>query len=277
MGIEHTPKPRPYWHVDAKWISGLILAFMLSVTLLIYGLVQVTAEQPATEVLTLATALMFSPNGLDDESDIALLRQVLALSPDGTIQPIPGMGITVSAQEIEGLTPRETRLQFFRKWAEAIYPDGIQGLADLADDPELKAQILEGGAVFNVLTLPTHQALQRALILLAAVSFFMFIPLVLFSYRFGRIGSPGCALFFASLPGAIFFTFLAMAVKPILAPSIEESSATGMLGYLVSQVLPSMAKSIGQSYQVFLALGVGLMLLAGLSSIVWSLVHPNKQ
>ncbi len=277
MGIEQTPKARPYWHVDAKWIAGLILAFMLSVTLLIYGLVQVTAEQPAIEVLTLATALMFSPNGLDDETDIGLMRQMLDASPDGSIQPIPGLRIFVSEQDIEGLTPREIRLHFFQKWAEAIYPDGIDGLAALADDPELKTQIIEGGALFNVLTLQTHQALQRALILMAAVSCFMLIPLVLFSYRFGRIGSPGCALFFASLPGAIFFTFLALAVKSIPAPSIEESSATGMVGYLASQVLPPMARTIGQSYQVFLALGVGLMLLAGLSSIVWRLVRRNKQ
>jgi hypothetical protein len=51
---------------------------------------------------------------------------------------------------------------------------------------------------------------------------------------------------------------------------------TGMLGYLVSNVLPSLAKSIAQGYLIFLALGFGLMLLAGLSSIIWSLVRRNK-
>ena len=60
------------------------------------GLVQFTDEEPAVEVLTMSTALLFSPNGLDDETDIEIMRLVLALSPDGAIQPIPGMDISVT-------------------------------------------------------------------------------------------------------------------------------------------------------------------------------------
>jgi hypothetical protein len=277
MSVEHTPKPRPYWHVDAKWIFSLALIFVLGVTLLIYGLVRITAEQPAVEALTMATALMYSPNGLDDKTEITEMRQLMALSPDGSIQPIPGLRISVSQAEIEGLTPREIRLLFFRKWAESIYPEGIDGLAALADDPELKSQIIEGGGLFNVLTLETHQSLKRGLVVGVVLSFFLLIPVVLFSYRFGRIGSPGCVLFFASLPGALFFALLATAIKPVPEPPVAEGGMTGMLGYLASNVLPSLAKNIAQGYLIFLAVGFGVMLLAGLGSIIWSLLRRNTQ
>lgn len=277
MSADQIKKPRPYWHVDAKWIFSLLLIFVLGVTLLIYSLVRITAEQPAVDALTMATALMFSPNGLDNETEIAEMRMLIALSPDGSIQPIPGLRISVSQAEIEGLTPREVRLLFFRKWAEPIYREGIDGLAALADDPELKSQIIEGGGLFNVLTLETHQALKRGLVVGVVLSFFLFTPVVLFSYRFGRLGSPGCALFFASLPGALFFALLANAVRPGPEPPVTEGSMIGLIGFLVTNVLPDIANNIAQGYLIFLALGLGIMLLAGLSSIIWSLVRQNKQ
>jgi len=277
MNTEQTQKPRPYWHVDAKWIFSLLLICVLGVTLLVYGLVRITAEQPAVETLTMATALMFSPNGLDDETEIAEMQRLLALNPDGSIQPIPGLRITVNEEEIEGLTPREIRLLFFRKWAEPIYQGGIDGLAALADDPELKSQIIEGGGLFNMLTLQTHQSLNRGLVVGLVLSFFLLIPVVLFSYRFGRVGSPGCVLFFASLPGALLFALIATAVKPTSEPPVTEGSALGLLGYLISIVLPDMAQSLRNSYLIFLAVGLGLMLLAGLGSIIWSLVGRDTQ
>jgi len=51
----------------------------------------------------------------------------------------------------------------------------------------------------------------------------------------------------------------------------------GLIGFLVTNVLPDIANYIAQGYLIFLALGLGIMLLAGLSSIIWSLVRQNKQ
>ena len=276
MSVEPIKKLRPYWHVDAKWIAGLILVIILNVTLLLAGLVQLTAEQPAIEILTMSTALLNSPNGLDDEADIALLRLALAVSPDGTIQPVPGLQISISAQEIEGLTPREMRLRYFQKWAEPVYQDGIEGLAALADDPALKAEILEQGAWYNALTLKTHRTLQQAFVLSGAAGFFFLLLLVLFSYRFGRIASPGWVLLLGSLPGAILFTLAGMAVIPedILAPG--EGGMTSVLSYLGSSVLPLLANSIKEYYVLCAALGLGLILLAAVSSIVWGLIRGNR-
>jgi hypothetical protein len=276
MSAENTSKPRPYWHVDAKWITGLLLTFVVSVTVLIYGLVQITAEEPAVNTLTYALALMYSRNGLDDETEVAVMRQMIQASPDKTIQPLPNLDITISEQDIEGLTPREVRLFFFRKWAEPIYQDGIKGLAALSTTPGAESEIIQGGAIFNVLTRKTHESLRQALVIAAAITLTLLIPLIYFSYRFGRIGSPGCVAFVASLPGALLFTFIALAVKPANDLPAEDAGITGMTGYLLSNLLPPLAQIVSRSYLIVLALGGGLLLLAVLGSVGWKARRKEK-
>lgn len=144
MSTEHTPKPRPYWHMDAKWIVGLILVFVLALTLLVSSLVQVTGEKPAVDTLSMVMALVLSEGGLDDESDAAEMREQLRASSEGSIQPIPGLRITISEEEIANLSPRQVRLAFMRKLAEPIYEGGAQELAALADDAKMQQDIIEG-------------------------------------------------------------------------------------------------------------------------------------
>ena len=276
MGTENPVKARPYWHIDAKWVAGLVLAVLLNMTLILSGLVVSTEEEPAVEVLTMSTALLFSPNGLDDETEIALLRAALAFSPDGTLQPIPGIAINVSAEEIEGLTPRQIRLHFFQKWAEVIYQDGVQGLADLAGDAALKEQILQDGAAFNLLTQKTHDGLKLLYNLSIAACLLMLVPLVVFSFRFGRLGSPGCVLFFASLPGALLFTLSGWLMRPDATPP-DAAGLSGVLRYWGLDVLPTLARTIDNSYLVFLGLGLCLMVLAGVLSIIWRLIRAVRQ
>lgn len=96
MGPEKSRKPRPYWHVDAKWVTGLVLIFVLSAALLVHALTRITAERQAVDAVSTALAIAFSPKGLDEPTDLALLRERLKASPGG-LQPIPGLRITIRA------------------------------------------------------------------------------------------------------------------------------------------------------------------------------------
>ena len=191
MASDHARRSRPYWHVDAKWIAGLLLTLVLNLTLLLYGLVQVTAEEPAVDAMSMAMPLALSRNGLDNKTEAEEIRQRLRESPDGSIQPIPGLRLVVREKDIEGLSPREMRLYFFHQLAEPIYRGGSQGLVDMADDPEMRKSVQEGAGSLSMLTIETHIWLQRVLTILVTASFVVLIPLVLFSHRFGRLGSPG--------------------------------------------------------------------------------------
>ncbi|HEX7259485.1 MAG TPA: hypothetical protein VF272_00970 [Candidatus Saccharimonadia bacterium] len=56
-------KSRPYWHVDAKWICGLLLVVMLGAGLFAVGLYRLT-ERSSAQALTgaIATTFFINPN-----------------------------------------------------------------------------------------------------------------------------------------------------------------------------------------------------------------------
>jgi len=262
-----TRKPRPYWHVDAKWVTSLLLVPLLAAAFLLYSLVQMTAERPAVEAMTLVLAVMFSGNTLDDETDIALFRGELEADPDGCIRPIDALQVEACEDDLAGLSPREARLFLFRQMAQPLYAHGAEGLVELAADPETAQVMDQGIGALSLFTLETHQVLQRALRTLAIVCGVLFIPLMLFSHRFGRIGTPGCAIFVAALPGALLFAFFAFGFHPPPSPP-GERGLTELLGSMATNVLPVLAKAAIRSYALLVALGLLLILIAILATVI---------
>nr|MBC7245570.1 hypothetical protein [Chloroflexota bacterium] len=277
MKEENVRKTRPYWHVDAKWVTGLLLVFVLSLALLVFNLVQITAERPATDIMATMIANMFSRSGLDDESEIAQMRQALRASPDGMLQPIPGLPIVIREKDIAGLSPRQIRLYAFRQVATPLYRKGVTGLTAQVSDPEIRKNFAGGIGILELFTLKTHQNLRRALLLLVGICLLLLIPLIFFSYRFGRLGSPGVVLFMASLPGAVFSLLLgalATEAQNLLLPG-GASGLTGVLGHMMAGVLPQIEPIIARNYLIALTLGVALILLAVLGGVATRLSHKG--
>lgn len=266
-------KPRPYWHVNVKWITGILLFFVLGLTLLTYNLVQITNEQPAVEAVTTALALSFSPQGLDDEKDVNLFIQQLRQSPNNSLQPIPGLKIIIKESDIAGLSPKETRLYLFRQIAKPLYWQGPEGLIALTDDLATKQKMAEGLGPISILTLKTHQTLNKIFIVLLIISLALFLPLVLFSNRFGRLASPGLVILTASLPGTIVFNFIGIVLRSnnINQPPTAATGPSGTIGYMAANALPPMVSIIARNYLFFLILGLVLIFLALAGKIVWRL------
>ncbi len=253
--------------MDAKWITSLILVPLLSAAFLLFSLVRLTAEQPAVETMSLVLATMFTGNALDDATDIDLFREQLRDDPDGCIRPIEALQIDVCQDDIAGLSPREARLLIFRQMAQPLYAHGGDGLTELAADPETAQVMDQGIGALSFFTLDTHLALQRALKALAIASAILFVPLMIFSHRFGRIGTPGCAIFVAALPGALFFGFFALIFHPP-SGTAGERGMTEILGAMASNVLPVMASTAMPAYVFLVALGIFLVSLAILGTII---------
>lgn len=271
MSEQTFAKERPYWHVDAKWITGLVLVVVLSITFLIFNLVQITNQENGIDFLTILLASMFSQQagGLDEEADIEIALEKMAADPDGIWQPIENLNITIQEDEIEGLTPREIRLLFFRKWAEPLYQDGIEGLADLADDPDMKASILDGGGLLNVITEANHSKLKTLLTGLVILCAVLLAFLVFFSYRFGRLASPGCVIFAAALPGFILLP-LSAGLGSTSTGEIPAEGSQGMLAtyaQIAGDSLPGIIEIITRNYLIFLGVGFLLMLVGILGGI----------
>ena len=265
---------RPYWHVDAKWITGLLLFFTLSITFLAFNLWQVTAADPGINALTLLLASAFSPEGLDSEADIAFMQEQLQASSTGEIQPIPGLRITIRAEDVAGMSPREVRLFFFRQWAEPLYYQGAAGLAELADDPEMRQSIEEGIGPLTLLSAESHQQLLPVWVGLALLDLLLIGLLIIFSNRFGRLSSPGCVLFLTALPAAALLALMRQSLLNQLAaaPPTGESLSARLLSLAVT-ALPDVLDLVLRNYLIVVAVGLGLVLLGLLGALFW----PQKR
>lgn len=262
MDTESWRPSRPYWHVDAKWVAGLLLFLLLGPTLAVYSLVKVTEEQPAVDALSMTLATAFSRNGLDDETEIASMRENLRASPGQVLRPIPGLRILVREQDLTGLSPRQIRLGFFRQLAELLYRDGSDGLAGLADDPEMRMNLSQGLGPLGLVNAQSHGSLQRLLTPLGVACLVLLVPLIFFSYRFGRLFSPGLVLFAASLPWAAFFGFVALALRNPPQPASTGTSTLEMAGAIDGGALPPLARIVASGYATAALVGLALMVLA---------------
>jgi hypothetical protein len=270
MNPGNLPRPRPYWHVDAKWICGLLLLVVLSLTFLVFVLHQITAAGRGIRLLTSFLASAYVPLGMEDEGDLEQARQRIAAAPNGEWQPIPGLEIRVRQGDIAGLSPRQARLWFFRQLAEPLYFEGAAGLARLATGPQTRAGLAQGIGPLDFISQQTHGQAQKALLVGGLAALLLGAALVFFSFRFGRLVSPGCVIFLAALPGLLLFE----AGRSWLAQPLplDGAGAEPFLGLRFNQIAKeAFPEAIGFGWRVYLALvllGLGLMVLALLGSVL---------
>lgn len=278
MEPEPIQSPRPYWYKDAKWISGLLLTALLGLTIFIFSLVTITDEKIAIDTVSTGLALVFSRNGLDDETEIAQTLYVIRSSPDKSFSPIPGLRISVREKDIDGLSPRAMRIYFFRQLAEPLYWFGPEVLVNLADNPQMVKDTAVGIEPLSFFSAGTHRALQMLLLILGVSSFVLVLPLVFFSQRFGRLGSPGVALFFASLPGTVVFTIAYIAVSQISPNTLpdEKGGIVPMLGYVAANLAPTVLQVFFRDYLLFLLLGLAITTLAVFMEFSWWIIRKLK-
>jgi hypothetical protein len=245
MRMETKAHPRPYWHVDLKWIFGIILFFSLIVASVSFALATITSPKIAIDGGAYIVAGQFSKNGIDDPTDIEKLKQQYAALPDTVIYPLGNnKDISITKQELNTLSPRQIRLKIFRQVVEPIYKQKM-------DDKTAK----QYGAL-AVLNENTHKFLQ-------SIFTFTLIPVVLaaagmifFSYRYGRLVSPAVVLLMVStLPS--FIVLVAQHARP------PQNGDKGPFGGLPPEVISQIASSLAPLFH-----GMFLTALALLAAVV---------
>ena len=271
MNTPKIKKNRPYWHVDAKWLTGILLVGLLTVTLLMFILVQATGPVQGKGILTsmLASSFSYGSGGLDSNADLEIIRQKIAESPNGEWQPIQGLPIVVRLSDIEGKTPREVLIWFFAQLADPLYKNGAQGLTDFATDPQMKAAFEQGVGPLSFISAATHAKLVLIFAVFGMVSFLFLLLLIFFSYRFGKLSSPGCVLFLATVPGLLLFGGLNGWISQMMQNPIPFADQTAVNRYaqLVADVLPTVLESSLRIYMILTFLGLALLAIALIGSI----------
>ena len=274
-------KPRPYWHVDAKWITGIISILVLMTTFSIYLLVEFTTSEEGINILTttMASAFSYESGGMDEAGDIENMKEKIIESANGEYKPIPGLEITVRMEDIEGKSPREARLWFFRKLAEPLYYQGQQGIIDKMTDAEMKKDLADGIGPLTLLSSDTHSKLNSALIISAVSSLFLVVLLFIFSYGFGRLGTPGFVIFLASTPNLLLLTGLKKLLSaPVTDPANEGiQSIVSRYTQLVSDILPDLVQKAITFYLILCTVGIALMVIGLIGSIIFRRKKKNAE
>lgn len=240
-----TMRTRPHWHVDAKWLSALLLLPLLVATLGTFGIYRITEEDVAVPALSLGLAAVTAGDGgLDSRKGVAELRK-----------GIPQLGVT--KRELEGLTPREARIHIWGKLARPFYHGGVDAVAPLLRlTPKQLERARRDSALLRVFTRPTHERLGGIVLGLAAASLVVAALLLYFSAGFGRVAGPGLVLLLAGIPGLV----LSAVIKS------NEDARSGA-GYVVSELSPLVLEPLRFQYVAVLGLGAGLLAVAGLGKL----------
>jgi len=239
-------RTRPYWHVDAKWVFGLLLTGVLAVWLVLVGLWQVTRREVAIDLFVEAGMGMLYPAPLAAQTFDQMLARAQE-HPDAPVQ-VMGLKVPLKGQEMVGLTREEAARRVFRRLGEIFYDEGPEGLARLRLPG---AEGMWGGdpgplGLFNA---QGHQVMGLVVALSAVVILLLLAPVIYFSARWGRLASPGVCLLVASLPG---WPLIAISTLP---PETEgPSQALRLVGRAVVPVY-ELAVSLGLTFIVIAILG----------------------
>jgi hypothetical protein len=262
------PAKRPYWHVDLKWVSGILFFFALGASLLLFNLGSLTERERATTISATVIASLFSKDGLDDEKDIVQFKQNAALIPGEFVTPIPQYPwLQISKADLETKTPRELRIAIFKQLTDPIYDKGLLGAAQqFSADPVSQQQFVKDASLLGAFTKSTHAALERAFVWTAIFAGVMLVLLVYFSSGWGRLASPAVVLLLVSPLGTVFSLLL-------LYPPTNGDSPFAALPISVAQEIGT---SLNQSYMSATLIGVGLLVLAGIGKIVQTALRHKK-
>lgn len=258
-------KPRPYWHVDLKWICGLIAFAAVSTALFFHGLATVTAREPAVQISTTVVAGLFSRDGLDDEKGVADLKQKAALAPTDTFTPIEQFpNVTLTKQQIATLSPKELRLAIFRQITEPIYDEGLAEAAKrFTPDPAKQQSFIKDATLLGLVTKKTNQLFKRLATYATVVALIFLAATVYFSTGWGRLVSPGFILVTASPLG----TFVGLLLKN---PPRDGNSPFPSLS---PDVTATIGNSLNNSYRNALLAGFALLIAAAVGKLVQTVLH----
>lgn len=270
-------KARPYWHIDAKWVCALMLAVSLLVTLPVVAAFRLTSRGPAVDLIAYTFAGMTSPQGIDSEAGVEDIKSKLAQTGTSTIN-FGGVEVDLNAEEVNSLTPRELRLKVFRTFAEQFYDKGVSGLAaDQNVGHDALAKLENDASAISIFGSSAHQRVKVILLWMVALNILLLIGVVAFSFRFGRLISPGLVFLIVGLPGVPLAIIAAQGAGVVGSARIENpENQLELIKVFTSYISPLVLPHISGVYMAVFVTG-SLLILAGVIGKILSKVFTSKE
>ena len=257
------------WRIDAKWLFGLICLSAIIVAAVLYSASKLTERDVATGISS-GVMTTFAKDGEGSE-EFGEIQAQAAASPDEEFT-IEGITLPVKGSEIAGLSYDEAVDLVVGRIAQTLYTDGPDAVEPFFNDTSVadseEASRGEGDEFslgpFALLTQDTHDTVNRIFMFSLIPILVLAVPLVFFSRRFGRLGSPGIVLAAGAAPFALLWLIVKQATK--------NAGPDGINGALAEPLSP-MAGDVSTTFLWLLALGVALVLAAVAGNIGFALWH----
>jgi hypothetical protein len=255
--------------IDAKWLFGLICLSAIIVAAVLYSASKLTERDVATGIFS-GVMTTFAKDGEGSE-EFGEIQAQAAASPDEEFT-IEGITLPVKGSEIAGLSYDEAVDLVVGRIAQTLYTDGPDSVEQFFNDTSVadseEASQGEGEEFslgpFALLTQDTHDIIRRIFTFSLIPVLVLAVPLVFFSRRFGRLGSPGIVLAVGAAPFALLWL--------IAKQATQNAGQDGINGTLAEPLSP-MAGDVSTTFLWLLALGVALVLAAVAGHIGFALWH----
>ncbi len=255
--------------IDAKWLFGLICLSAIIVAAVLYSASRLTERDVATGIFS-GVMTTFAKDGEGSE-EFGEIQAQAAASPDEEFT-IEGITLPVKGSEIAGLSYDEAVDLVVGRIAQTLYTDGPDSVEQFFNDTSVadseEASQGEGAEFslgpFALLTQDTHDTVNRIFIFSLIPILVLAVPLVFFSRRFGRLGSPGIVLAVGAAPFALLWL--------IVKQATNNAGPDGTNGALAEALAP-MAGDVSTTFLWLLALGVALVFAAVAGNVGFALRH----
>jgi len=299
-------KNRPYFYVDAKWISGIIFLVFFVTGILFFNISQVISKNNVIDTATgniessieQEISIFFDSKGKPIIQDKEMILGALNLAKDKTKEidskTKDSTGDTISELNNSYLQIFQNPLDFGKKLAtllayklEGLLYTRVSGSLDNASnkiqsmdlkDANIKDKIMSEIAIPKVYSEKQYLRYRNDAIIFLIISLVLLIISIYFSSGFGRLSTPGFLILMASLPG---FFILESFVKYLKTSSLNEytNSSSKIVSILSTSILDAFktqADSLFIVYKYLFFSALILLIIGIFGSLILKLFQPKS-
>lgn len=268
-------KPRLYWYVDLKWISGILFLTSLFVAIQVFTLYKITSPQLAIRIITITTASMYSPDGLDDTKTLDEVREKMLAEKTEVFYPFPDKTIAITKSDIQTMSARDLRLKIFSQLAEKIYYNKLD-IKSVGQSETGQNNAFKQFGLIAIFTEQFHNSVSSMLWWFALPCVLFLALMIYFSAGFGRLVSPAVVIIIAAGPSALISLAIANAPRRQPVSAAKADDVMARVGGVLSDVVPQTVTQISKIYGALLLIAVLLLLTAGLGKLITVIKKGKK-
>lgn len=259
-----------------KWITGLIFFVFFLVTVFLYSLYSLTKED---SVVPVAGRIMASMTTSIPGASVQQLTAAVRNSRSRSITPFRGLEITITLREIEGRSADEIRVLVFSKLAAHLYREGVDKFFVQLKEPALLERLAPLRPFLYYVTADFSKILRYMLMVPAGVSALLLLLLMLLSYRFGKLVSPGVVFFFTGLPGIGLFSWSAGMLRTVefTLPAQFREKFSSILSGNASDVFRAIGDVFFHNYLMVFYAGCALLVGAFIGKFLYNIITGKSE